>query len=231
MTSTMHTQPVLEAIDIKRSFTNGTVEVHAVRGVSLRVCQGEFVGLIGPSGCGKSTLLSLLGLLETPSSGEIVLEGVSTRNASPKLLERLRREKIGFVFQSFNLLPTLSVEENIMLPCIVTGVSEATARSRAHELAERLGVARRLSAMPATLSGGEMQRVAIARALSHRPAVILADEPTGNLDSVTGDTVLSLLEEVHNEGTPIIMVTHSERAAARCTRVVSMHDGVLVDDL
>lgn len=229
MTSITHTPPVLQAIDLRRSFTNGAEEVHAVRGVSLSVFQGEFIGLIGPSGCGKSTLLSLLGLLEIPSSGELMLEGVSMRGASPKTLEGVRREKIGFVFQSFNLLPTLSVEENIMLPCIVTGVSEATARSRAQELSERLGVGHRISAMPATLSGGEMQRVAIARALSHRPAVILADEPTGNLDSVTGDTVLSLLEEVHHEGTPIVMVTHSERAAARCTRVVSMHDGVLVD--
>jgi putative ABC transport system ATP-binding protein len=202
--------------------------VHAVQGVSLAVHREEFIALVGPSGCGKSTLLTMLGLLERPTSGELLFDGASLSGATEAQLQGLRRAKIGFVFQAFNLLSTLSVVENVMLPCILTGTSEGHARSRAYELIAALGLQHRVDAMPATLSGGEMQRVAIARAIAHRPALVLADEPTGNLDSSAGDTVLSLLREVHREGTPIIMATHSDAAVACCSRVLRMRDGAII---
>lgn len=224
----MGDRPVVEARNIARTFDAGGVSVQAVKGASLAVYPAEFVALVGPSGCGKSTLLSMLGLIERPTSGELFLEGTSLANATELVLQQFRRTKIGFVFQAFNLLSTLSVVENVMLPCLLTGASEEEAHSRASELVAMLGLQRRLTAMPATLSGGEMQRVAIARALAHRPALILADEPTGNLDSGSGDAVLSLLREVHQTGTPIVMATHSDAAVACCTRVVRMRDGAII---
>lgn len=220
--------PIVEARNVTRTFDTGGASVHAVKGVSLTVYRGEFVALVGPSGCGKSTLLTMLGLIERPSSGEIVIEGQALGLAQETRLQGIRRSKIGFVFQAFNLLPTLSVVENVMLPCILMGHTEEFSRSRSQELLALLGLSQRLNAMPATLSGGEMQRVAIARAIAHEPAIVLADEPTGNLDSVAGDAVLSVLSEVHRMGTPIIMVTHSDAAVARCSRVLRMHDGAIV---
>lgn len=202
--------------------------MHAVKEVSLVVRRGEFVALVGPSGCGKSTLLTMLGLIERPSSGDLLFQGSSLSGATEATLQSLRRTSIGFVFQAFNLLSTLSVVENVMLPCILTGAPEAQARSRADELIEALGLHHRRDMMPATLSGGEMQRVAIARAVAHRPTLILADEPTGNLDSSAGEAVLSMLRAVHREGTPIIMATHSDAAAACCSRVLRMRDGAIV---
>jgi putative ABC transport system ATP-binding protein len=221
-------RPVIEARNIVRTFDAGGVRVQAVQSVSLAVYRTEFVALVGPSGCGKSTLLSMLGLIERPTSGELFLEGNSLAGATELVLQQFRRTKIGFVFQAFNLLSTLSVVENVMLPSLLTGASEGEAYSRACELVSMLGLQRRLAAMPATLSGGEMQRVAIARALAHRPALILADEPTGNLDSSSGDTVLSLLREVHQSGTPIVMATHSDAAVACCSRVLRMRDGAII---
>ena len=221
---------VVEARELVRRYRTGDVSVDAVRGVSLSIRRGEFVALLGPSGCGKSTLLSMLGLIEAPTSGEVVLEESSLKGASECVLQELRRTKIGFVFQAFNLLSTLTVQENIMLPCIVAGWSEKQALQRSEELLARLHLQDRCEAMPATLSGGEMQRVAVARAVSHKPAIVFADEPTGNLDSVFGESVLSLPTEVHQAGTPILMVTHSELAAERCSRIIRMSDGVLVDD-
>jgi putative ABC transport system ATP-binding protein len=224
----MDDRAVIEARNITRTFDAGGVSVPAVQGVSLAVHREEFVALVGPSGCGKSTLLTMLGLLERPTSGELLFDGASLSSATEAQLQGLRRAKIGFVFQAFNLLSTLSVIENVMLPCILTGALEEQARGRAHELVAALGLRHRVDAMPATLSGGEMQRVAIARAISHRPALILADEPTGNLDSSAGDAVLSLLREVHREGTPIIMATHSDAAVACCSRVLRMRDGAII---
>jgi putative ABC transport system ATP-binding protein len=220
---------ILEARDLVRVFEDGEREVNAVRSVSLVVNRADFIALIGPSGCGKSTLLSLLGLIDIPTSGEIVFEGVSLRDLNDKKLREYRRARIGYVFQSFNLLSTLTVEENVMLPCILNGWMELDARKRAHDILDTLGLSHRLKVMPATLSGGETQRVAIARAVARPAALLIADEPTGNLDSVSGAAVLSLLEELNRQGTPIIMATHSESSVARCNRVIRMRDGVIVD--
>jgi putative ABC transport system ATP-binding protein len=220
---------ILEARDLVRVFEDGEREVNAVRSVSLVVNRADFIALIGPSGCGKSTLLSLLGLIDIPTSGEIVFQGVSLRDLNDKKLREYRRARIGYVFQSFNLLSTLTVEENVMLPCILNGWMELDARKRAHDILDTLGLSHRLKVMPATLSGGETQRVAIARAVARPAALLIADEPTGNLDSVSGAAVLSLLEELNRQGTPIIMATHSESAVARCNRVIRMRDGVIVD--
>jgi putative ABC transport system ATP-binding protein len=220
---------ILEARDLVRVFEDGEREVNAVRSVSLVVNRADFIALIGPSGCGKSTLLSLLGLIDIPTSGEIVFQGVSLRDLNDKKLREYRRARIGYVFQSFNLLSTLTVEENVMLPCILNGWTELDARKRAHDILDTLGLSHRLKVMPATLSGGETQRVAIARAVARPAALLIADEPTGNLDSVSGAAVLSLLEELNRQGTPIIMATHSESAVARCNRIIRMRDGVIVD--
>lgn len=204
--------------------------MHAVRDVSLAVSRREFVALVGPSGCGKSTLLTMLGLIEVPSAGQVLLEGRSLRGAPESVLQEIRRARIGFVFQAFNLLSTLSVEENIMLPCILNGMPEEQARENAAEILRMLNLEKRSNVMPATLSGGEMQRVAIARAIAHRPALVIADEPTGNLDSVAGESVLSVLSELHNQGISIIMATHSDAAVARASRVLKMRDGTIIDE-
>jgi putative ABC transport system ATP-binding protein len=219
---------VIEARDLGRSFSDGDSLIEAVRGVSLRVGRGEFIGLVGPSGCGKSTLLNMLGLIETPTRGEVVFEGRSLNGAGQGELQEIRKTRLGYVFQAFNLLSTLSVIENVMLPCLLIGKSDADARARAEELLNNLGLARRSTAMPATLSGGESQRVAVARAVAHRPALILADEPTGNLDSAAGEAVLELLSKINSDGTPIVMATHSESAWRRCSRIVRMRDGAMV---
>jgi putative ABC transport system ATP-binding protein len=222
--------PVVEARAVSRSFDSGGCVVQAVREVSLTVSRGEFIALVGPSGCGKSTLLSMLGLIELPSAGEVLLEGKSLQGAQEKLLQELRRARIGFVFQAFNLLSTLSVEENIMLPCILNGVSEEQARESAVQILKTLNLENHTKAMPNTLSGGEMQRVAIARAIAHRPALVIADEPTGNLDSVAGESVLAVLSALHHQGISIIMATHSEAAVARASRVLKMRDGAIIDE-
>ncbi|MFN4897169.1 MAG: ABC transporter ATP-binding protein [Pseudomonadota bacterium] len=226
----MDNRVVVEVRNVTRTFVAGAVAVSAVQGVSLSVQRGDFVALVGPSGCGKSTLLSILGMIETPSSGELIFEGKSIAGHSEAQLQTLRRTKIGFVFQSFNLLSTLTVVENVMLPCILNGYSEEQALARADDLLTRLGLRHRLTAMPGTLSGGEMQRVAIGRAVAHQPALILADEPTGNLDSHAGGAVLSLLSEIHSQGTPIVMATHSDTAVSCCSRVLRMRDGAIIHD-
>jgi putative ABC transport system ATP-binding protein len=219
---------VVHTTALSRSFLAGDTTVHAVRDVSIRISKGEFVALVGPSGCGKSTLLNMIGLVEKPSSGTLELLGKELHAAPEKVLTEVRRTQLGYVFQAFNLLSTLTVEENVMLPCMVLGHSEESARMRARELLGKLGLAHRTAVMPATLSGGEMQRVAIARAVAHKPKLLLADEPTGNLDSVAGEAVLDLLQAIHSEGTPILMATHSEVAMKRATRVIRMRDGAVV---
>jgi putative ABC transport system ATP-binding protein len=221
---------VVEARGLSRSFDSGGAIVHAVRDVSLSVYRGEFLALVGPSGCGKSTLLTMLGLIELPSAGEVLLEGRSLKGAPERVLQEIRRARIGFVFQAFNLLSTLSVEENVMLPCILNGTPEEQARERAADILRALNVENRAQAMPTTLSGGEMQRVAIARAIAHRPALVIADEPTGNLDSVAGESVLGVLSALHHRGISIIMATHSDAAVARASRVLKMRDGAIVDE-
>lgn len=217
----------LQAAHLTKFSQSGGAETAILRGVSLEILKGEFVALMGPSGCGKSTLLNILGLADRPSSGEVVIGGVSAAGASPHALQMLRRQHIGYIFQHFNLLSTLTVRENVMVPLILNGTDPRSAEALAHQVLVRVGLAERENAMPFTLSGGEMQRVAIARAVVHKPLLILADEPTGSLDSSSGGQVLELLREQAASGIAILMATHSEAASKRCPRVLHMRDGVL----
>ena len=207
-------------------------KTHAVRpilrGVSLSLEPGERVALLGPSGCGKTTLLNCIGGIDRADAGQILLSGRELGQMSSDELARVRRSMLGSVFQFFHLLPTMSAAENIELPLKLTGVGKGDRAARVASLLERVGIAHRASALPGEMSGGEMQRVAIARAVIHRPALILADEPTGNLDSATGAQVLDLLREVSEEqGAALLMVTHSDEAARACHRVLRMRDGVI----
>jgi putative ABC transport system ATP-binding protein len=221
---------VLEAAGLAKTYAGDGVEVLALRGVDIAVDEGEFVSVMGPSGCGKSTLLHLLAGLDRPTAGAIRLGGRPVERLSEAEWSVVRRAQIGFVFQFSNLVPILSVAENVELPARLTGASAAAARSRRNELLERLGVAARPDALPAQLSGGQQQRVALARALVNRPAVLLADEPTGNLDSDSAAGVLALLGEIRREGQSVLLVTHDARTAAAADRVVRMRDGLVVDE-
>jgi putative ABC transport system ATP-binding protein len=222
---------VVEAFDVHKSYRRGRVEVNAVRGVSLAVAPGEMVAIVGPSGSGKSTLLNLLGALDRPSAGEVVIAGAKLSELDDAARTRLRRDKIGLVFQFFNLLPLLTARENVSLPLLLAGVPRAEADKRADELLARVGLASRADHTPDELSGGEMQRVAVARALGPRPVVLLADEPTGNLDSESGTGVLGLLSAAaRNAGCAVIMVTHDPRAAAVSDRVIEFKDGRIAGD-
>jgi putative ABC transport system ATP-binding protein len=218
---------VLAARGLTKTFeaSNGVVSI--LRGIDLQVGQGEFVALVGPSGCGKSTLLNILGLAERATSGEVLVGGTEIQGASEATLRTVRRQKLGYVFQQFNLLSTLTVIENVMVPLILNGTPIAQATELAGHTLRKVGLERLSAAMPYSLSGGEMQRVAIARAVVHKPLVILADEPTGSLDSVAGEGVLKLLSEQRESGVAILMATHSEAALRWCSRVVRMRDGAL----
>ena len=221
-------EPVLRTAGLKRSFTQGDVTIHVLRGVDLEVAPGEIVGLLGPSGSGKSTLLQAVGLLEGGFEGSIRLGGEEAASLDDDGRTRLRRDLLGFVYQFHHLLPEFSALENVVLPQLVHGADMAGARSRAEELLGILGLSQRLEHRPARLSGGEQQRVAVARALANHPPLILADEPTGNLDEHTADTVLAeLLKLVREEGTAALIATHNERLAAKMDRVVRLHDGIL----
>jgi putative ABC transport system ATP-binding protein len=200
-------------------------DVRALDGVSFAVASGEFVALRGPSGCGKSTLLGLVGCIDLPTSGEIIIDGRSTAERSDDELTRLRRDKIGTIFQFFNLLPTLSLEQNVALPLVLQGVRRDETAARVQRALEDVGIAERARALPGDVSGGELQRAAIARAIVHRPAVVLADEPTGNLDSRNGKIVLDILQRLANDGQTILMATHSEQAASYALRKIDMRDG------
>jgi putative ABC transport system ATP-binding protein len=218
---------MVEVRDVAKRY-EGKRTVHALRGVSFRVERGEMVATMGPSGSGKSTLLNILGGLDRPSEGSVIIDGTDLSALHDNALTRLRREKIGFVFQFFNLLPTLTARENIALPLHLAGVPRKEAASRAGELLEVVGLADRHDHLPDELSGGEQQRVAMARALVLRPPLILADEPTGNLDSQNGREILSLFRKLQAQfGTTVIMVTHDPVAAAACGRILSMKDGRL----
>jgi len=209
--------PLLEAKNLVKVYELGSEKIYALNKVSLTVAKGEFVAVMGPSGSGKSTLMHLIGLLDRPDEGEILLDGKDTLNLSDDDLTALRRDELGFIFQTFELIPTLSARENIMLPAEVAGTQS-----------QALGIETRLEHKPSELSGGQRQRVAIARALINDPAVILADEPTGNLDSKTGEEVLTLLQEgVREQNWTVIMVTHDEHAATYADRVVRLKDGVI----
>ena len=219
--------PVIETQDLTRTYHLGTTEVRALRGVSLRIAPGEFVALMGPSGSGKSTLMHLLGCLDTATGGSYRLEGRDVSGLSQDERAWLRNRRIGFVFQTFNLLPLLSALDNVTLPLLYQG-RIPDARARAKVALERMGLADRMDHRPTELSGGERQRVAIARALVAEPALLLADEPTGNLDSGTGEEILGLLEDLHASGRTLLLVTHDAGVAAHAERVIQMQDGRIV---
>jgi putative ABC transport system ATP-binding protein len=222
---------IVEAVGLRKTYGMNGVAVEAVRGVDLTVEKGEFVALVGPSGCGKSSLLHMLGAMDRPTAGKVLFESRSLAELTDGQRSDLRARRIGFIFQTFNLLPTLTVAGNVEIAMRLAGVGRAARRARAQELLERVGLAERSAHRPSRLSGGERQRVAIARALANRPALVLADEPTGNLDSKTGAGILELLRSVcADEGRSVVMVTHDLHAAACADRVVSMLDGRISAD-
>ena len=219
---------VLQAENLHKTYLGQSAPVEAFRGVSLDVKRGEFIAVMGPSGCGKSTLLHLCGAMDRPTAGRLLIEGQSLEDLSDDHLTRLRRTRLGFVFQFFNLLPTLNALENVSLPLLLDGVDPRKADRQAERLLQRAGLAQRLSHYPQQLSGGEMQRVAIARAVIHTPALLIADEPTGNLDSENGASILALLAELNQETkVSVLLATHSLEAATTADRILHMKDGVI----
>jgi putative ABC transport system ATP-binding protein len=219
---------VLETVAVTKSFAGGPVHVDAVRGISLAVQPGELLAIVGPSGSGKSTLLSLLGAIETPTSGHVILEGTDLATLSDDQRTLIRRRRIGFVFQAFNLIPTLTALENVALPLELDGVSESSAAERATAALDSVDLAQRADHLPSMLSGGEQQRVAVARALVIQPALVLADEPTGNLDSVGSQQVVRLLRQlVDDQGQTVVLVTHDMQVASQADRIVRMRDGTV----
>jgi ABC-type lipoprotein export system ATPase subunit len=223
-------ETVIQTRGLSKAFGRGEGLVRAVDEVDLTVCAGETVAVMGPSGCGKSTLLHLLGGLERASAGEIVLAGSRLDQMGERALARLRRTAIGFVFQAFHLIDELTARENVELPALLAGQSPRAAKRQAADLLERVGLADRATFLPAALSGGQRQRVAIARALSNDPLVVLADEPTGNLDSAATMEVLRLFDRLHEAGQTMVIVTHDPRVAATADRLISMRDGAFVDE-
>lgn len=222
---------VIETKQLTKSYGEGEAKVEALRGVSIQIRTGEFVAIMGPSGSGKSTLLTLLGGVETPSTGQVLIEGVDIAALGDDDRTKLRRRRIGFIFQNFNLLPNLSAEENVGLPLELDGVPHKQAAARAREMLEQVELAHRGDHRPAQLSGGEQQRVAIARALAIRPALLLADEPTGNLDTRQAARTIQFLEElVRVHGQTIVMVTHDRTIASSATRLISIRDGEVESD-
>ena len=218
--------PLLAAENLHKTYVTGEARVSALAGVSFTVERGDFVALMGPSGCGKSTLLHICGAMDRPTSGAIRLGDRDLSALEDDDLTRVRREQVGFVFQFFNLLPTLTVADNIALPCLLAGVAPAEAEQRVRALADRVGIAQRLHHFPQQISGGEMQRAAIARALIHQPSLVVADEPTGNLDSENGAVVLSLLTALNTElGVTVLLATHAAEVASAAKRVLKMRDG------
>jgi lipoprotein-releasing system ATP-binding protein len=219
---------VADMIDVKRSFTQGDVTIEVLRGVNLTIREGELVALLGPSGTGKSTLLQALGLLEGGFTGSILIDGEEVRDLGPDRSTVVRREKLGFVYQFHHLLPDFDAMENVVLPQLIAGASMEAARERATSLLGILGLGERLEHRPSKLSGGEQQRVAVARALANRPRLVLADEPTGNLDEHTADIVLGeFMALVREQGSATLVATHNERLAAKMDRVVRLHEGIL----
>jgi putative ABC transport system ATP-binding protein len=218
---------IIETKGLTKVFGNNGTAVHALRGIDLAVARGEFVALIGPSGSGKSTLMAILGCLDSPTAGTYSLDGQPVEGLSGAALAQIRNEKIGFVFQNYNLLPKASIARNVELPLLYAGISRRERRRRALELLEKVGIPEKANTLPGLLSGGQRQRVAIARALANNPAVLLADEPTGALDSRTGAEVLQLFRELHGNGNTVILVTHDTHIASMAQRQVELYDGLI----
>jgi putative ABC transport system ATP-binding protein len=217
--------PVISMKDISKTYYVGGEEVRALDRANMSIAEGEFVSVIGPSGSGKSTLMNIIGCLDVADSGDYVLDGQDILQYSEKQLARIRNKKIGFVFQGFNLLSKMTAEENVELPLIYQGLRLAERKERAHSALERVGLSDRSKHKPTELSGGQQQRVAVARALATNPAILLADEPTGNLDSKTGADILSLFHKIHNAGNTIVLITHDEKVAQQAQRCIRIIDG------
>lgn len=223
-------QPLITIKEIGRKYVIGTEVIHALKSVSLDINKGEFVALMGPSGSGKSTLMNILGCLDTPSSGSYILNGTDVSHMTDDALAEVRNQEIGFVFQTFNLLPRSTSLDNVALPLIYAGNSKKDREARAAKALENVGLGNRMDHKPNELSGGQRQRVAVARALINDPSIILADEPTGNLDTKTSIEIMGLLEEIHSKGNTIILVTHEEDIAQHAHRIVRMRDGLIEND-
>ena len=222
---------MLKTNDLRKTFRTEEIETVALDGVSLHVVEGEFIAIMGPSGCGKSTLLNILGLLDNPTSGEYLLAGNEVGHLKEKQRTDMRKGNIGFVFQSFNLIEEMNVYENVELPLVYMKVKPAERKKRVEETLRRMNISHRAKHFPNQLSGGQQQRVAIARAVIANPKLILADEPTGNLDSKNGKDVMDLLSELNREGTTIVMVTHSQHDATFAHRVINLFDGQIIDSI
>ncbi|MFN8647823.1 MAG: ABC transporter ATP-binding protein [Gemmatimonadales bacterium] len=227
---TTNGQPLIRLDGIKKVFYTDEVETHALAEVHLEIRKGEYVAIAGPSGCGKTTLLSLLGLLDTPTGGEYWLDGKPVAQLSPAERARIRNREIGFIFQAFNLIGDLTVYENVELPLTYRGLGAADRKQRVLAALEKVGMSHRMKHYPSQLSGGQQQRVAVARAVAGEPLILLADEPTGNLDSTNGEAVMGLLQELHRGGATICMVTHDPRYAAHADRPIHLFDGRVVED-
>ena len=223
-------EPVIRMNSVTKVFQTDEIETHALAGIHLEIERGEFLSISGPSGCGKSTLLAIIGLLDTPSNGDYVLNGHPVAGLKAGERARIRNREIGFIFQAFNLIGDLNVYENVELPLTYRGMPSSERKKRVHEALEKVGMLHRVKHYPAQLSGGQQQRVAVARALAGAPSLLLADEPTGNLDSANGEAVMQLLHELHAEGATICMVTHDPRYARTAGRNIHLFDGRVVDE-
>lgn len=221
---------LIHIADLKKVFYTDEIETHALAGIDLDINKGEYVSIAGPSGCGKSTLLSILGLLDTPTTGEYVMNDSPVESLSLSERARIRNREVGFIFQSFNLIGDLSVYENVELPLTYRSMDSGERRKRVTDALERVGMGHRAKHLPSQLSGGQQQRVAVARAVAGEPSILLADEPTGNLDSTNGEAVMELLSELHRDGATICMVTHDARYAHHADRIVHLFDGQIVEE-
>ncbi|MDX1583440.1 MAG: ABC transporter ATP-binding protein [Thermoanaerobaculia bacterium] len=224
------TERIIEMEGIRKVYKTGKVEVEALKGIDLAIDSGEFVAIVGPSGSGKSTLMNLIGCLDTPTSGDYRLSGETVAGLSRDQLADIRNRRVGFIFQNFNLLPHITALENVEMPMLFGGISARERRRRANDLLERVGLGDRVEHKPTELSGGQMQRVAIARALAMEPAIVLADEPTGNLDTSSGSDIMDVFSDLSAQGRTLVIITHDAALANRAERIVEIQDGLILDD-